>query len=106
MSLTIVPAVGVCSPSSSCGSGSSCDSGSTGSKKVVSAAPSSVVCPGCDSGADADTAHLDLNTGDYYPGCYMVSKVCLWCGSYSGKNDYCDTKCAIAEKRHCDADDY
>ena len=28
-------------------------------------------CPGCESGVDADSAHIDDETGDYYTGCYM-----------------------------------
>lgn len=64
-------------------------------------------CPGCATGCDADAAHINEKTGEYYKTCELIITYCLWCGRNAQGQDYCDTRCAIAEKR-CDeaADDY
>ena len=60
-------------------------------------------CPGCETGCEGD-AHIDEKTGTYYKTCCLyLEKNCLWCGRSCGTNDYCDTKCAMDEKRHDDA---
>ena len=63
-------------------------------------------CPGCATGCDADTAHINEKTGEYYKTCELIITYCLWCGRNAQGQDYCDTRCAIAEKRYDDAADY
>ena len=50
---------------------------------------------------------INEKTGEYYKTCELIITYCLWCGRNAQGQDYCDTRCAIAEKRYDDAaDDY
>jgi hypothetical protein len=85
-------------PSEGCGGGNSGGGGDHGDQDE---------CPGCATGCDADTAHINEKTGEYYKTCELIITYCLWCGRNAQGQDYCDTRCAIAEKRYDDiADDY
>ena len=67
---------------------------------------SSIGCPGCETGCDAETPHIDEETGCFHKTCELNSNNCLWCGTSCGEYDYCDSSCAIAEKRADDAAGY
>ena len=61
--------------------------------------PQETPCLGCESGTDAETPHIDPKTNTFYTTCCLNDNNCIWCGSPSGKDDYCGFACIRAEKR-------
>ena len=60
-------------------------------------------CPGCESGTDAETPHIDPKTSTFHTNCNLNHNQCCWCGQDSGKEDFCSFTCMQAEKRDADA---
>ena len=59
-------------------------------------------CPGCETGTDAETPHIDPKTSTFHTTCCLYLNQCLWCGRDSGKEDYCGFACMQAEKHEAD----